>query len=440
MDTSRESVLKIGLIGVGTVGTGVVKILQENAADIEARLGAKVVLKRAAVLDLDRQRDASVDPALLTADPAEVLDDPEISIVIELIGGYEPARRYILRAIEQGKHVVTANKALLAVHGEEIFEAARRKGVDIYFEGAVAGGIPIIRSLREGLASDRIEAIYGIINGTCNFILSAMANEGAAYGEVLRRAQELGYAEADPALDVGGGDAAHKLALLVMLGFGTRIKLEDIHTEGITRIEPVDLAFANEFGYRVKLLGIAKHEGGAVEARVHPTMIPKSWLLSSVDGVFNAVYVKSYALGPLLFYGKGAGMMPTGSAVVSDVIDLCRSVLLQSAGRHPGLAWGDRGLRSLPVKPMGEVIGRYYLRFSVLDRPGVLARIAGVLGDKGISIEQMVQRVRATPGPVDVVMLTHDARESSIAAALAWLDTLDFIAEPARVIRIEDGK
>ena len=333
-----DNTIKIGLIGVGTVGTGVVRILQDNADDIERRLGTRVQLKRAVVMDLDRQRDAAVAPGLLTLDPTVVLDDPEIAIVIELIGGIEPARSFILRAIENGKHVVTANKALLAAHGDEIFAAAARRGVDIHFEGAVAGGIPIIRSLREALASDRVEAVYGIINGTCNFILSAMAGEGAAYGDVLARAQALGYAEADPTLDVGGHDAAHKLALLAALSFGTRIHLEDIHTEGITRIEPVDLAFAKEFGYRVKHLAIAKSDGASIEARVHPTMVPTSWLLAGVDGVFNAVYVKSHALGPLLFYGKGAGMMPTGSAVVADVIDLCRNLRLGSAGRVQGLA------------------------------------------------------------------------------------------------------
>jgi homoserine dehydrogenase len=435
-----EDTLQLGLIGVGTVGTGVIKILQENASDIEARLGARVRLKRAAVLDLRRVRDAAVDPALLTTDPVDVLDDPAIAIVIELIGGIEPARTYILRAIANGKHVVTANKALLATHGDEIFAAAQARGVDIYFEGAVAGGIPIIRSLREALASDRIESMYGIINGTCNFILSAMAGERAAYADVLARAQSLGYAEADPTLDVEGHDTAHKLALLVALGFGTRIRLDEIHTEGITRIEPVDFLFAHEFGYRIKLLAIAKSKGGVVEARVHPTMIPTAWLLAGVDGAFNAVYVRSYALGPLLFYGMGAGMMPTGSAVVADAIDLCRNVRLHSAGRVPGRAWGDRAMRALPVVPMGDVVSRYYLRFTVQDRPGVLARIAGVLGDKGISIEQMVQRSRGDAPPVDVVMLTHEARESAVQAALTWIDTLEFVAQPTRLIRIEDGK
>jgi homoserine dehydrogenase len=433
-------VIQIGLIGVGTVGTGVVKILQSNAREIEARLGATVRLKRAAVLDLERARDPAVDPAVLTVDPTLVIDDPEIAIVIELVGGIEPARRLILRAIERGKHVVTANKALLAEHGEEIFAAAHRHGVDIFFEGAVAGGIPIIRSLRESLASDRIEAIYGIINGTCNFILSSMAGEGRAFDEVLRSAQQAGYAEADPVLDIEGKDAAHKLALLVWLGFGTRVRLEQIHTEGIVGIEPVDLAFAREFGFRVKLLAIAKEEGGILEARVHPTMIPASWLLASVDGVFNAVYVKSFALGPLLFYGLGAGMMPTGSAVVSDVIDLCRNLRLKSAGRVPHVAWGEQGVRALPIKPMGDVRSRYYLRFGVLDRPGVLARIAGILGDKGISIEQMVQRGREANAPVDVVMLTHEAKESSVQAALAWIDALEFVVHPTRVIRIEDAR
>lgn len=431
--------IHIGLLGCGTVGGGVVKILQENAPQIEARLGAHVRLARVAVQHPARERDVHLDPSLLTGDAAEVVDDPRISLVVELIGGIDPARGHILRAIENGKHIVTANKALLAHAGGEIFDAASRRCVDVYFEGAVGGGIPIIRSLRESLSADRLESIHAILNGTSNFILTEMDRERRPFEDALARARALAYAEADPSLDVDGIDAAQKLAILVSLAFGTPVPLQRVYAEGIRGLEPVDLENAAEFGYRVKLLAIARDRGDGIEARVHPTLIPRSWLLASVDGVMNAFYLQSYALGPLLFYGSGAGRMPTGSAVVADVIDLCRNTLLKTSGRVPHLAWTSRSERR--IHDIGDVRCAHYLRFAVLDRPGVLARIAGILGDKGVSIRQMVQRGRrgaTDTGSVDVVMLTHEARDASVRAAVEWIDSLDCAAAPTRVIRIEE--
>lgn len=428
--------IQIGLLGCGTVGTGVVQILRDNAAEIEARLGAKLKIQRIAVRDRNKTRSPIIDSNVLTVHPEEVTDDPETSIVIEVIGGIEPARGFILRALANRKHVVTANKALLAEHGEEIFRAAQRHGVDVYYEAAVGGGIPIIRSLREGLASDRIQSIHAIVNGTTNFILTEMAEKGATFADTLVRAQAAGYAEADPALDVGGGDAAHKLAILISLAFGWPVRMDQIHVEGITAIDPLDISFARDFGYRVKLLAIARDENGRIEARVHPTLIPTGHLLASVNGVYNAILVTSYALGPTMYYGKGAGMMPTGSAVVSDVIELCRTLRLGTSGRLPSRAHASPAERQL--KPMGEVECRYYLRFEVVDRPGVLARLAGILGENGVSIAQMVQREQRSLAPVEIVILTHRARESGVQSALVGWNRDPFAMSPGRLIRIEE--
>lgn len=434
-ETNMETI-QAGLLGCGTVGTGIVQILRDNASEIEARLSARVAVKRIAVKSLEKARAAVVDRARLTASAAEVVDDPEVAIVVETIGGIEPARTLILRAIANKKHVVTANKALLAEHGEEIFAAARASGVDVYYEAAVGGGIPIIRSLREGLASDRIQSIHAIVNGTTNFILTEMAEQGANYGDTLARAQAAGYAEADPALDVGGGDAAHKLAILVSLAFGWAVKPAEIHTEGITAIDPLDISFARDFGFRVKLLAIAKEDAGRVEVRVHPTLISATHLLAPVNGVFNAILVTSHALGPTMYYGKGAGMMPTGSAVVSDVIELCRNIRLGTSGRLPSRAHHAPSDRTL--KPMSDIECRYYLRFEVVDRPGVLARLAGILGDNGVSIAQMLQREQKTDAPVEIVILTHRAREGGIQSALHVWNKNAFALSPGRLIRIED--
>src|SRR5688572_10323346 len=323
----------VGLLGLGNVGAGVVKLLAENAASIEARVGARLAVRAIAVRERDKRRLVDVDPALITTDVGSVIGRPDIQILCELVGGEREALDYVLRAIDRGIHVVTANKALLAVHGDQVFAAAEKKGVDIYFEAAVCGGVPIIRALREGLASDRIESIYGIVNGTSNFLLTTMAEERRPYGEVLAEAQKLGYAEADPTLDVKGMDAAHKLAILIMLCFGVPVQVSDLFVEGVDRLHPIDFEMAARFGYVIKPLVIAAQHDDGIEARVHPAMIPTGWLLAAVSGAKNALYVKSYALGPSLYYGAGAGMMPTAMAVVSDLIEVTRNVAAGATGR-----------------------------------------------------------------------------------------------------------
>jgi len=430
--------IHIGLIGWGTVGTGLVKILQENAKVLEKRLGIPIVLKRIADLDLTRDRGIKVNPALLTTQASEVIDDPDISIVVELMGGLEPARTYILQAIERGKHVVTANKALLAVHGAEIFKAADQAGVDIGFEGSVGGGIPIIRALKEGLVANKIQVIFGILNGTSNYILSEMTQHGLKFQEVLKKAQELGYAEADPTLDIEGIDTAHKLSILLSLAYGIQVKLEDIYTEGISGITPMDIEYAKELGYHIKLLAIAKSDGGPVEARVHPTLLPASHVLSTVGGPFNAIFVKGDAVGSTLFYGAGAGMMPTGSAVVSDLVDLCRNLRLGVSRRVPLLSYQREYLREAEIKPIYDITSTYYLRFTVVDRPGVLSRISGILGDLDISIASVIQKGRRSEKAVYIYMLTHEAREKNMEKALQVIDRLPVIVDKTVLMRIED--
>lgn len=427
----------VGLLGLGNVGAGVVKLLAENAASIEARIGARLAVRAIAVRELDKRRLVDVDPALVTTDVNSVIDRPDIQIVCELVGGEREALDYTLRAIARGIHVVTANKALLAVHGEQVFEAAEKKGVDIYFEAAVCGGVPIIRALREGLASDRIEAIYGIVNGTSNFLLTTMAEERRAYDEVLAEAQKLGYAEADPTLDVKGIDAAHKLAILIMLCFGVPIRVEDLFVEGVDRLHPIDFEMAARFGYVIKPLVIAAYHDDGIEARVHPAMIPTGWLLAAVSGAKNALYVKSYALGPSLYYGAGAGMMPTAMAVVSDLIEVTRNVAAGATGRLPLRSY--QHLQQHPVRPMDQLTSRYYMRFAVLDRPGVLGQLTTVLGDHEISLAQVVQEGPRDPGrPVNVVMLTHRAREGNVRHALNQLGKLSVVVETPALIRMAE--
>ena len=431
--------IKAGLIGFGTVGAGVVKLLSENAALIEQKLGARLSLKKVADLDITTDRGVAVVPGLLTTNVSEVLDDPEIAIVIELIGGYEPAKTFVLRAINAGKHVVTANKALLAVHGEEIFAAAAAKRVEVLFEPAVGGGIPVLSAIRGNLAANRFSTVLGILNGTCNYILTRMTEEGAEFATVLKTAQELGYAEADPTFDVEGIDTSHKLCLLVSLCFGTRVKLEDVHTEGISSLSPVDISFAREFGYKIKLLAIGKQDGNCIEARVHPTMIPLHYPMADVDGVFNAVRLAGDFVGPVMFYGRGAGMNPTASAVVGELVDISRNILAGIGRRTAPLGYLDANVATLPIKPMGEIVSKYYLRFSVVDRPKVLSRISGVLGDHGISIESMIQTARSTRESVPIVIMTHEAKEADVRAALAEIDALEIITEKTNLIRIEDN-
>lgn len=431
--------IKIGLLGFGTVGTGVVKLLTGNRLLIEEKLGARLILKRVADLDITTDRGVALPAGVLTNDADEVLADPEIAVVIELIGGYEPARRFVLKAIENGKHVVTANKALLALHGPEIYAAAAAKGVEVLFEAAVGGGIPVLSAIKGNLAANNFATVLGILNGTCNYILTRMTHEGADFADVLKTAQELGYAEADPTFDIEGTDTAHKLSLLLSLCFGTRIEFKDIHTEGITSISALDINFAREFGYKIKLLAIGKRDGARIEARVHPTMVPVNYPLADVDGAFNAIRLTGDFVGSVMLYGRGAGMEPTASAIVGDVIDAARNLVAGIGRRCAPLGYLDDHMKSLAIKPMGEITSKYYLRFSVLDKPGVLAKIAGALGKSNISIESMIQTARKAGEPVPIVIMTHEAREMDIRKALVEIDGFDLITEKSNLIRIEDA-
>ena len=431
--------IKVGLIGFGTVGSGVVKILQKNSRLIEKRMGARIVLRRIADIDLETDRGVKLKPGLLTRRADEVIRDPEIDIVMELIGGIEPAKTFILKAIRNRKHIVTANKALLALHGDEIFREAHRFGVDVSFEASVGGGIPLIRSIKEGLVANRIQSIFGILNGTSNYILSKMTDDGRNFKEVLREAQEEGYAEADPTYDIEGIDAAHKLTILIRLAFGTSIQFKEIFIGGISEITPLDIQFSREFGYRIKLLAIAKIDQGKIEARVHPTMIPEGHLLSTVDGVFNAIYIKGDAVGATLFYGQGAGQMPTGSAVVGDLVELGRNLLIRATGRRvPLLSFQESAIEKIPLKKMDEVVMPFYMRFSALDRPGVLSRISGILGKNDISIAAVIQKGRQVNGAVPIVMMTHEAKEENVHRALKEIDRLGVILGKTMFIRVEN--
>lgn len=432
--------IKVGLLGFGTIGTGVAKLLHQNAALIEEKLGARLVLKKIVDLDVTSDRGIPLPANVLTTKVEEVVNDPEISVVIELIGGYEPAKKFVLAAIENGKHVVTANKALLAVHGEEIYAAAARNGVEVLYEAAVGGGIPVLSAIKGNMAANNFGTVLGILNGTCNYILTKMTQEGADFADVLKKAQELGYAEADPTFDVEGTDTAHKLCILLSLCFGTKIDFKDIHTEGIRSISAIDINFARDFGYRIKLLAIGKRNGDRIEARVHPTMIPIHYPLADVDGAFNAIRLTGDFVGPVMLYGRGAGMDPTASAVVGDVIDICRNIIAGSGRRMAPLGYLDKYVKKLSIKPMGDIVSKYYLRFSVFDKPGVLSRIAGALGNNGISIESMIQSGRKAEQAVSIVLMTHEARESDIRKALDEIDGLkDIIAEKSNLIRIEDN-
>ena len=427
----------VGLIGFGTVGSGVVKILLENAGLIRRRVGVPIELVRVADLDVTRDRGITLPPGVLVNDAKQVLSDPAVDIVVELVGGYDFAKRLILDAIAAGKSVVTANKALLALHGEEIFAAASRKGIDLGFEASVGGGIPVIHDLKEGLAANSIQSIYGIINGTSNYILSRMTNEGKGFAETLVEAQKAGYAEADPTFDVAGTDSAHKLAILVNLGFGTPVNFKDLYTEGITHITEHDMAYAREFDYTIKLLGIAKLVEGDVEARVHPTMLGAESPLAKIEGVYNAIQLIGDAVGDVVLSGRGAGDLAAGSAVVSDIIAGARNLLKGGAGRVPPASFQPEERRPLRLRPMEEIRSLYYLRFMVTDRPGVLAQIAGELGRCGISISSMLQKGRREGQTVPIVIKTHTARERDVQTALSQINRMSFMSEPATLIRIE---
>ncbi|MGZ5958370.1 MAG: homoserine dehydrogenase [Myxococcaceae bacterium] len=431
----------IGIAGFGTVGGGVLSILRRHARDIEARIGARIVVRKVAVRDPGKERAVDVDPALLTTRYQDLLSDPGIAVVVELVGGTTEAFDLVMGALARGKHVVTANKALLATRGEEIFRLAVEKGVDVYYEGAVCGGVPVIRTLREALASDRINALHGIVNGTTNYILTAMAEEGEPLARALAEAQRLGYAEADPTLDVSGGDAAQKLCVLAQLAFGARLKPEDVLTEGILGLEPEDFAWGKEFGYALKLLAVARRCGpngqagsDQIEARVHPAFIPAGSMLAGVRGAMNAVLLHSDALGPSMLFGQGAGAMPTGSAVVSDIIDLARNILSGSPGRVPL----PPATPLVSLRPHDEIRCGYYLRFTVKDVPGVLARIATTLAQRKISNAAVQQREHQAEGdPVPLVFVTHQAREADLASAIREIDAYPTTVAPTRLIRIE---
>ncbi|HEX4450689.1 MAG TPA: homoserine dehydrogenase [Kofleriaceae bacterium] len=429
----------VALLGLGNVGGGVVKLLADNAAAIEARLGARLEVRAIAVRDPDKVgRVVRVEREKLSTSLDDAIARPDVDIVCELIGGVTDAKRAVLAAIAAGKHVVTANKALLAEHGAELHAAADAAGVEIYFEAAVCGGVPIIRVLREGLASDRVEAVTAIVNGTSNYILTTMAETRRPFADILRDAQRLGYAEADPALDIGGGDAAHKLAILVGLCFDTHVDVAKIAIDGIESIEPIDLDYAARFGYVIKPLAIARDHGArGVEARVHPALVPAHWLLASVHGAKNAVYVNSYALGASMYYGAGAGMLPTAMSVVSDCLELGRTILARAAGATRPVR--PRAHTARPLLPIDDVRSRYYLRFAVADEPGVLGKLMTILGAHRISIAQVVQDA-AVPGGdrpgAAVIAMTHDAREGDLITALAEIDALPIVRERTNLIRI----
>ncbi|GJL69350.1 MAG: homoserine dehydrogenase [Nitrospirales bacterium] len=432
-----KNAIQVGLIGFGTVGTGVVKILQENAGLIAKRVGVPVSLVRIADLDVTTDRGVSVAQGVLTTDVRGILDDPAIDIVLELIGGHEPAKRFILQALERKKSVVTANKALLADHGEEIFEAAFKAGVDIGFEASVGGGIPIIRSLTEGLAANRILSITGIMNGTSNYILTRMTDERRDFDEILQEAKREGYAETDPSLDVDGVDAAHKLAIMVNLAYGTPVPMRSIFTEGISRISTVDIEFARELGFTIKLLGIAKLQEHAIEARVHPALVPAGSPIAQVNGVYNAIHLIGDAVGDVVLYGKGAGSLPTASAVVGDIIDLARNRLAGVAGRVPVTSFQWESRESIPIKPMDDIESRYYLRCMVKDQPGVLSAISGILGQRGISISSVLQKGRKEGQTVPLVILTHRSIERAVQSALQEINALSMVSEATTLLRME---
>ena len=432
-----KSEIGVGIIGYGTVGTGVARVLLDNASLIQRRVGIPIKLVGIADLDILRDRGLSLPPGILTTRAKDIIDNPHVDVVVELIGGYDAAKHVLLDAMAKGKQVVTANKALLAVHGEEIFDAATRYGVDLGYEASVGGGIPIVRALTEGLAANTIQSIYGIMNGTSNYILSRMTSEGQRFEVVLEEAKRAGYAEADPTVDVAGIDSAHKLTILVSLAYGTPVNFKDLYTEGITDLTPLDIAYAKEFGFVIKLLAIAKFSDGEIEARVHPTMVPATSQIAKVEGVYNAIQLVGDAVEDVVLYGRGAGSKPTGSAVLSDIIAIARNLLKGATGRVPPASFQQDQRRPLRMRPMDEISSLYYLRFMVLDRPGVLSQIAGVLGRHGISISKVLQQGRQEGQTVPVVIMTHMAKERDAQGALHEIDAMPFISEPTTLIRVE---
>jgi homoserine dehydrogenase len=432
---SLEFTINVGLLGIGTVGGGTFSVLQRNAEEITRRAGRPIRITVVADKNLELAKQVTGGACRLTDDAFAVVADPEVDIVVELIGGYGVAKELVMKAIENGKHVVTANKALLATHGNEIFAAAQKQGVMVAFEAAVAGGIPIIKALREGLTANRIEWIAGIINGTTNFILSEMRDKGLPFEAVLKEAQRLGYAEADPTFDVEGVDAAHKLTIMSAIAFGIPMQFDKAHVEGISKLQAEDIKYAEQLGYRIKLLGLTKRKPEGVELRVHPTLIPAKRLIANVEGAMNAVLVKGDAVGATLYYGKGAGAEPTASAVIADLVDVTRMHTADPEHRVPHLAFQPDAVKAIPVLAMGEVETSYYLRMRVEDRPGVLAEITRILADQQISIDAMIQREPAEgEEQTDIIMLTHQTREKNADAAIARIEALPVVK--GRVVRL----
>lgn len=432
-------ILKAGLLGIGTVGSGTYAVLARNQAEIVRRIGMEIRICRVADRNLALAQQVTAGQVPVTDDAFAIVNDPEIDVVIELIGGYTVAKELVLQAIANGKHVVTANKALLAVHGNEIFAAAEQAGVIVAFEAAVAGGIPIIKALREGLAGNTIAWVAGIINGTTNFILSEMREKGLAYEDVIAEAQRLGYAEADPTFDVEGIDAAHKLTILSAIAFGMPLKFDQAYTEGITKLQQTDIQYAEELGYRVKLLGIAKRNSEGVELRVHPTLIPEKRLVANVNGAMNAVLVKGDAVGPTLYYGAGAGSEPTASAVIADLIDIARASQMDAALRIPYLGFRTEAVANLPVLPISAIQSAYYLRLRVSDKPGVLAALTSILAERNISIDAMLQKeADDDEAETDIVILTHETQEQNMDGAMAQIQALPAVVGHLVKLRMEE--
>jgi homoserine dehydrogenase len=431
--------INVGLLGLGTVGSGTIEVLRRNGEEISRRAGRKIRITHASARDINKPRTVSLEGITLVADPSAIVTNPDIDIICELIGGDTTAKALVLQAIENGKHVVTANKALLAKHGNEIFAAAQRKKVMVAFEAAVAGGVPIIKALREGLSANRIEWIAGIINGTSNFILSEMRARGASFDAVLKEAQAKGYAEADPTFDIEGIDAAHKLTILSAIAFGVPVQFEKAYTEGISKLTDKDITYAEQLGYRIKLLGITKHVATGIELRVHPTLIPSKRLIANVEGVMNAILVKGDAVGASMYYGRGAGAEPTASAVIADLVDVTRMLTADPEQRVPHLAFQPDQLHDTPILPMGKVETAYYLRLSAFDRPGVMADVTRILADNSISIDAMLQK-EAEEGEdvVDVIILTHCCLEEQANAAIAKIEALTSMANKVVRIRLEE--
>ena len=431
--------INVGLLGIGTVGGGTFTVLSRNAAEITRRAGRPIQISVVADKNQELARQVTAGACRITDDAFAVVNDPEVDVVVELIGGYGVAKELVMQAIANGKHVVTANKALLAVHGNEIFAAAQAKGVMVAFEAAVAGGIPIIKALREGLAANRIEWVAGIINGTTNFILSEMRDKGLPFAEVLKEAQRLGYAEADPTFDIEGVDAAHKATLIASIAFGIPVQFDKAYVEGITKLEAADIKYAEQLGYRIKLLGIARRREDGVELRVHPTLVPAKRLLANVEGAMNAVLVKGDAVGATLYYGKGAGAEPTASAVIADLVDVARTATADPDNRVPHLAFQPDQLHDLPILPIAEAETAYYLRLRVEDKPGVLADVTRILADQGISIDAMLQREpEEGEAQTDIIILTHRCREKAADAAIAKVESLAAVQGKVTKLRLEE--